>query len=83
MAMWFGILWLWEKGRFLYTVDWLFAMILKVPFMQKEKVRKYFIGDFLDVEGKVIAPTPIVWLPSNSKTDDDESLNLTLKTESV
>lgn len=83
IAMWFGILWLWEKGRFLYTVDWLFAMILKVPFMRKEKVQKYFIGDFLDVEGKVIAPTPIVWLPSNSKTEDDESLIVTLKTESV
>ncbi|NHJ31462.1 MAG: hypothetical protein FK732_01240 [Asgard group archaeon] len=70
MIMWFGILWFWEKGFFLYTVDWLFAMILKVPFMKKEKVRKYFLGDFLDVEGKVIVPTPIVWLPT--KLGDDE-----------
>jgi hypothetical protein len=71
IAMWFGILKLWEKGRFLYSVDWLFAMILKVPFMRKEKVRKYFLGDIMDVEGKVIVPTPIMWWPV--KPTDDKS----------
>jgi len=67
MIMWFGILWLWEKARFLYTVDWLFAMILKTPFMKKRLIRTFFLGDFMDVEGKVIAPTPIVWLTDEPK----------------
>jgi hypothetical protein len=62
IALWFGILWLWEKWNFNLSLEWLFALILKRPYQMKMKDKPKLFGDFLDVDGRVINVTPEHWV---------------------
>jgi len=62
ILMWFGITWAWEKGHFIGSIDWLFSLALKAPFQIRKQNKKPIFGDFMDVQGKVIEPTPISWV---------------------
>ncbi|MBN1330267.1 MAG: hypothetical protein JXA54_12405 [Candidatus Heimdallarchaeota archaeon] len=61
LGLWFLILWLWEKVRFIGSVDWLLVAILKAPTKMK-KDRKWLLNDPLDIQGKLIDPIPIRWV---------------------
>jgi hypothetical protein len=69
LGLWFFILWIWEKGRYIGSPDWLFATILKGPIKMKED-KKWLINDPLDVQGKIIDVEPILWVELESKEDD-------------
>ncbi|MCG3220797.1 MAG: hypothetical protein H7641_05395 [Candidatus Heimdallarchaeota archaeon] len=62
MGIWFFILWIWEKGRYLFSAEWLFALILKRPSQRKQKDKPKILGDFLDVKGRLIEVTPAHWV---------------------
>ena len=77
LIVWFGITWVWEKGHFIGSIDWLFALILKAPFKVRKNNWKSIFGDFMDVKGKVVDPTPIYWIdPIISIKSEHESNEL-------
>ncbi|MHA1367046.1 MAG: hypothetical protein ACTSP5_11630 [Candidatus Heimdallarchaeota archaeon] len=83
LGLWFLILWLWEKGRYIGSIDWLFAAVLKAPGKMKED-KKWLIKDPLDVEGKVIKPEPVLWFARDEEPDipeKEESTETQIETE--
>ncbi len=80
ILMWFGITWVWEKGHFIGSIDWLFALVLKAPFQAKKQNRRAIFGDFMDVQGKVSEPTPISWVELTNDIEttekEDESIQI-------
>jgi len=62
LVFWFFFLWLWEKWHFNLSAEWLFALILKRPAQRKKKDKPKLLGDFLDVNGRVINVTPVHWV---------------------
>ncbi|MFW9923977.1 MAG: hypothetical protein ACFFDW_11895 [Candidatus Thorarchaeota archaeon] len=70
-GLWVLILWLWEKGKYIGSIDWFFALILKGP-SKKGEARKIF-GDLLDVKGKLICPTPISFVIPKSSIEEIHS----------
>jgi hypothetical protein len=88
-AFWFLLLWLWEKGRYIGSLDWIFAVVLKGPFMKKGLFRQKVFGDLIDVEGKIINPTPISWvipitspdISNDGKSDDEMFMKTVAKEE--
>jgi hypothetical protein len=76
IAVWFFILWIWEKGRYIGSPDWLFAAVLKAP-NQMKKDKKWLFKDPLDVQGKVIDVEPVMWV----ELEAEEPLMVTEETE--
>ncbi len=76
MGLWFFILWIWEKVYYVGSLEWLFALVLKTPFQRKQEVKKLIFGDFLNVRGRLIEPTPIHWITPETAIEttliDDE-----------
>ena len=72
MGLWFFILWIWEKGRYLFSAEWLFALILKRPYQRKQKDKPKILGDFLDVKGRLIEVTPVHWVEPMTIADQEQ-----------
>lgn len=70
LGLWFFILWIWEKGRYIGSPDWLFAVILKGPSKMKEE--KYWaFKDPLNIKGKIIEPEVVQWITPITDLDVD------------
>ncbi|NHJ87878.1 MAG: hypothetical protein FK734_20615 [Asgard group archaeon] len=75
LGLWIFILWIWEKGRYIGSIDWLFALILKGPSKMK-KDKRWIIKDPLDTEGKLINPIPVRWVSTTENIDITYDFNL-------
>ena len=73
LGLWFLILWLWEKVNYIGSLEWYFAIILKGPFLRKQGKKLNLFGDFIDVKGRLINPTPKSWVKPSSKDTPDIS----------
>ncbi|MBD3190190.1 MAG: hypothetical protein GF308_06085 [Candidatus Heimdallarchaeota archaeon] len=82
-GIWFLLLWIWEKGRYIGSVDWIFALILKGPFMKKDVFKQKVFGDLLDVHGKIISPTPISWVIPIPSSEVEPSVKTIQKEEKI
>ena len=75
IGIWSFILWIWEKGRYIGSLDWFFAIILKGPANRKKADRKSIFGDFIDVQNKLIDPTPVHWVePIETEISKDSDI---------
>ncbi|NHJ48660.1 MAG: hypothetical protein FK733_12825 [Asgard group archaeon] len=76
IAVWLFILWIWEKGRYIGSPDWLFAAVLKAPSKMKED-KKWLFKDPLDVQSKLMNVDPFIWpepkiMPEELLFEDEE-----------
>ncbi|MEA2069676.1 MAG: hypothetical protein U9O98_00120 [Asgard group archaeon] len=69
LGTWFLILWLWEKGPYIGSPDWLFAAVLKGPMKMKPN-KRWLFQDPLDVQGRLINVQPILWVDHKPSKED-------------
>jgi uncharacterized membrane protein YeiB len=70
LGLWFFILWIWEKGRYIGSPDWLFAVILKGPTKMKEE-KHWAFKDPLDIKNKIIEPEIVQWVTPIADIEED------------
>ncbi|NHJ39422.1 MAG: hypothetical protein FK731_05260 [Asgard group archaeon] len=84
LSLWFFILWIWEKGRYIGSPDWLFGVILKGPSKMKQE-KHWAFKDPLDIQGKLIEPEVVQWVTPSAdfeiETVDDSIEILSIQEE--
>ena len=75
VGVWIFIMWIWEKGRYIGSIDWLFTIILKGVKTKKHPEREPIFGDLLGVKNKIIRPNPVSWVEPVEPKDDENISN--------